>query len=109
MSILKFRDGNPNFLSTSHSETGEYGGLSIFLDPVIKADPSKLVEFTHSHPDGITYPSGRGDRSSDIAVANVMETFAPNVNSNIFTPAMAFIYLLIVKQCNRFRSRDNNT
>ena len=70
--------------------TGEAGANAYIKNN--KIDPSTLLEYNHSHPDGETYPSGRVpqgvdiDRGGDISIAKKLEFSFPNIKFSIYTP-----------------------
>ena len=93
-SMMKFQGGN-NFISTTHLETREAGGISLLSDKNLNLTSGNLLEFDHSHPVGPNYPSGRvpegvpGDNGGDIHAAKFINRLFPSshIQYNIYTPS----------------------
>jgi RHS repeat-associated protein len=90
---LGFNNGE-NVLATSHMKYGDAAVPDILTN---KDSPFKGVLLNvdiHSHPDGVTYPSGRVpegsniDRGADIGVAKKLNAMYPGhtINYSIYTP-----------------------
>ncbi len=93
-----FSDGN-NYVTTSHSQTSEAGIVGVVVNKEFGHQPMnmltpRLVESTHSHPFGISSPSGltiegdNTDRRGDMSVTRIFESkyFTP-IKYNIYTPS----------------------
>jgi len=94
--LSKFSDGK-NYVTTSHSQTSEAGTVGVVVDSKFGHLPQsmftpRLTESTHSHPGGVSLPSGlapQGDntnRGGDMSVLRFFNSmyFYP-VNYNIYT------------------------
>ena len=74
-------------------EGGEVGSRGLLNDPILNLNNADLKELTHSHPDGIDYPSGRvpegvnESRGGDIGFGKMVERRSPGVKFNIYTPS----------------------
>ncbi len=88
-----------NYVTTSHSETSEAGIVGVVVNKEFGHQPMnmltpRLVESTHSHPMGVTNPSGltsEGDntnRGGDMSVTRLFESrYYTPINYNIYTPS----------------------
>ncbi len=91
---LGFSNGG-NVLSTSHLHGGEAGNGDLLTSSTSKFRGMELDSHTHSHPDGITYPSGRvpegsnQDNGGDIKAAKIINSMytGHTVHYSIFTPS----------------------
>lgn len=88
-SLVKVSDGR-SFVSTSNSKTSEAGGVGVVNHLLMGL--GHPVEWDHSHPMGIHYPSGRVPagsdfpESADIAVSRWISKKFFGSTFNIFTP-----------------------
>jgi RHS repeat-associated protein len=91
-SMTKFSDGQ-NFVSTTH-ENGAEGFLGLTIGGNISGEnASKILEFDHSHPGGIHYPSGLApagmnvNRGGDMEAARAVIGKSTSAQFNIYTPS----------------------
>lgn len=90
--ITKLNDDR-NFITTSHEKGREAGNLGIRQIEELGIKIENIVERNHSHPDGISYPSGRPNEgtnekpSADVASARILERINPSIKHNIYTPS----------------------
>jgi RHS repeat-associated protein len=90
--LIKFKGGN-DFIENSGWPTANSGVEGLFeTDKSVKFGYKDLVEFDHSHPGGVQYPSGRVNNaesleheSGDIQNARLIHSKNPNVRFNIYT------------------------
>lgn len=86
-------DDNRSFITTSHEPGREVGSEGILmLAPLLGFSVGNITEQDHSHPEGVTYPSGapiKGDNNPtlDVGIAQRLERINPNIKFNIYTPS----------------------
>jgi RHS repeat-associated protein len=86
-----FSDGK-NFVSTTHEHGGEGFAQLLLKGNVPGESASNLLEYDHSHPGGVPYPSGRApagmnvNRGGDMEVVRDFVKYSPSAKFNIYTP-----------------------
>jgi RHS repeat-associated protein len=96
-SNYSFSDGK-NFVSTTHEHGGEGFAQLLLKGNIMGESASKVLEFTHSHPNGpdgipVHYPSGLApagmnvNRGGDMEVARRFVKYSPSAQFNIYTPS----------------------
>lgn len=83
-----------SYVFTTHLEGANAGVFGLLEDEAIKPSLSDLIGFAHSHPDGISSPSGRVPEgmgtefeSGDIQNARAVHKRSSNVRFLIYTPS----------------------
>jgi hypothetical protein len=90
-SNYSFSDGK-NFVSTTHEHGGEGFAQLLLKGNVPGESASNILEFTHSHPDGVHYPSGLApsgtnvNRGGDMNAVRQFVKYSPSAQFNIYTP-----------------------
>ncbi|MBK7289138.1 MAG: hypothetical protein IPI78_02195 [Chitinophagaceae bacterium] len=90
--ITKLNDDR-SFITTSHEKGREAGNLGIRQIEGLGIKIENITEKTHSHPGGISYPSGRPNEGSneeptaDVKSAAILERINPAIKHSIYTPS----------------------